>query len=295
MLDRWAFAHPAGAIGVFGAGTNEPGDSPVTDSANPAAGRLQDKVAVLTGAASGIGEAVASRYLGEGARCVLVDVKPAGAIAPQLAAAHPDRVLALSADVTRREDIERIVDAAVERFGRVDILFNNAALFDMRPLLDESWDVYDRLFAVNVKGMFFLMQAVARRMVEQGQGGKIINMSSQAGRRGEALVSHYCATKAAVLSYTQSAALALAPYRINVNGIAPGVVDTPMWDQVDALFAQYEHLPLGEKKRLVGAAVPLGRMGLPADLTGAALFLASADADYITAQTLNVDGGNWMS
>lgn len=267
----------------------------MTHSVTPAAGRLQDKVAVLTGAASGIGEAVAARYLDEGARCVLVDVKPPGDIAPRLVADYPDRVLALSADVTRRDDIDRIVSAAVERFGRIDILFNNAALFDMRPLLDESWDIYDRLFAVNVKGMFFLMQAVARRMVEQGHGGKIVNMSSQAGRRGEALVSHYCATKAAVLSYTQSAALALAPHRINVNGIAPGVVDTPMWDQVDALFARYEQLPLGEKKRRVGEAVPLGRMGLPADLTGAALFLASADADYITAQTLNVDGGNWMS
>ena len=155
--------------------------------------------------------------------------------------------------------------------------------------------MFDRLFAVNVKGLFFLMQAVAQRMVEQGRGGKIVNMSSQAGRRGEALVSHYCATKAAVISYTQSAALALAPHRINVNGIAPGVVDTPMWEQVDALFARYEHRPPGEKKRLVGEAVPLGRMGVPGDLTGAALFLASADADYITAQTLNVDGGNWMS
>ena len=266
----------------------------MTDSANRAVGRLQDKVAVLTGAASGIGEAVARRYLDEGASCVLVDVKPAGALAA-LATAWPGRVHALGADVTRREEIERIVLEAVERFGRIDILFNNAALFDMRPLLDESWDVYDRLFAVNVKGMFFLMQAVAQRMVEQGHGGKIINMSSQAGRRGEALVSHYCATKAAVISYTQSAALALAPHRINVNGIAPGVVDTPMWDQVDALFARYEHRQPGEKKRLVGAEVPLGRMGLPADLTGAALFLASADANYITAQTLNVDGGNWMS
>jgi D-sorbitol dehydrogenase (acceptor) len=132
-------------------------------------------------------------------------------------------------------------------------------------------------------------------MVKQGHGGKIVNMSSQAGRRGEALVAHYCASKAAVISYTQSAALALAPHRINVNGIAPGVVDTPMWAQVDGLFAKYENRPLGEKKRLVGEAVPLGRMGLPDDLTGAALFLASGDADYITAQTLNVDGGNWMS
>lgn len=276
-------------------GVKDIGDKPVAHPAYPAAGRLQDKVAVLTGAASGIGEAVARRYLDEGARCVIVDVKPADAIAPALSEAFPERVLALSADVTRREDIERIVSDAVGHFGRIDILFNNAALFDMRPLLDESWDIYDRLFSVNVKGMFFLMQAVARRMVEQGHGGKIINMSSQAGRRGEALVSHYCATKAAVLSYTQSAALALAPHRINVNGIAPGVVDTPMWEQVDALFARYENRPLGEKKRLVGEEVPLGRMGLPEDLTGAALFLASADADYITAQTLNVDGGNWMS
>jgi D-sorbitol dehydrogenase (acceptor) len=259
------------------------------------AARLQDKVAILTGAASGIGEAVARRYLDEGAQCVLVDVKPADSFGQALRASHGERVLTVTADVTRRDDIERIVSSTVERFGHIDILFNNAALFDMRPILDESWDVFDRLFAVNVKGMFFLMQAVARRMVEQGRGGKIINMSSQAGRRGEALVSHYCATKAAVLSYTQSAALALAPHKINVNGIAPGVVDTPMWNEVDALFARYENRPLGEKKRLVGEAVPLGRMGVPEDLTGAALFLASADADYITAQTLNVDGGNWMS
>jgi D-sorbitol dehydrogenase (acceptor) len=256
--------------------------------------KLQDKVAIITGAASGIGEAVARRYLDEGAKVVVVDVKDEGELARRFEHTA-DRVLALRADVTRREDIRRIVDAAVERFGSVDILFNNAALFDMRPILDESWDVYDRLYAVNVKGMFFLMQAVAKRMVEQGRGGKIINMSSQAGRRGEALVAHYCATKAAVISYTQSAALALAKERINVNGIAPGVVDTPMWEQVDALFAKYENRPLGEKKRLVGEEVPLGRMGLPADLTGAALFLASADSDYITAQTLNVDGGNWMS
>ncbi|SAL16738.1 sorbitol dehydrogenase [Caballeronia terrestris] len=256
--------------------------------------KLQDKVAIITGAASGIGEAVAKRYLDEGAKVVVVDVKDEGELA-QRYTATADRVLALRADVTKREDIQRIADSTVERFGGIDILLNNAALFDMRPILDESWDVYDRLYAVNVKGMFFLMQAVALRMVEQGRGGKIINMASQAGRRGESLVSHYCATKAAVISYTQSAALALAKERINVNGIAPGVVDTPMWEQVDALFAKYENRPLGEKKRLVGEEVPLGRMGLPADLTGAALFLASVDSDYITAQTLNVDGGNWMS
>jgi len=146
-----------------------------------------------------------------------------------------------------------------------------------------------------VKGLLFTLQAVARQMAAQGRGGKIINMASQAGRRGEALAAVYCASKAAVISLTQSAGLDLIAHKVNVNGIAPGVVDTAMWDEVDALFARYEHRPIGEKKRLVGEAVPYGRMGVPEDIVGAAVFLASSDADYIVAQTLNVDGGNWMS
>lgn len=257
--------------------------------------QLKDKIAIVTGAATGIGESVVHRYLNEGAKVVVVDVKPKWEMQATYAHAQKSHLLLLQADVTGRDGIEGIVRSTLDQFGRVDILFNNAAVFDMRPLLDESWEIFDRIFAVNVKGMFFLMQRVAQQMVDQGGGGKIINMASQAGRRGEALVSHYCASKAAVISYTQSAALALAPHRINVNGIAPGVIDTPMWKDVDALFARYENRPIGEKKRLVGESVPLGRMGRPDELTGAAVFLASADADYITAQTLNVDGGNWMS
>ena len=257
--------------------------------------QLKDKIAIVTGAAAGIGEAVVRRYLDEGAKVVVVDVKPQTELETTYGDVPAEQIVLMRADVTTREGIEEIVRTTLARFGRIDILFNNAAIFDMRPLLEESWEIYDRVFAVNVKGMFFLMQRVARQMVDQGGGGKIINMASQAGRRGEALVAHYCASKAAVISYTQSAALALAPHHINVNGIAPGVIDTPMWKDVDALFARYENRPVGEKKRLVGEAVPLGRMGRPSELTGAAVFLASADADYITAQTLNVDGGNWMS
>ena len=117
-------------------------------------------------------------------------------------------------------------------------------------------------------------------------------MASQAGHRGEALVAHYCATKAAVISYTQSAALALAPYHIRVNAISPGVIDTPMWETVDALFAKFENKPIGQKKREVGEAVPLGYMGVPDDVARVALFLASDMSDYMTAQTLNVDGGS---
>lgn len=257
--------------------------------------QMKDKIAIVTGGAAGIGEAVVRRYLKEGANVVVVDVKPASELEATYADAAKEQLLLLQADVTKRDGIEAIVRSTLERFGRIDILFNNAAVFDMRPILDESWDIFDRVFSVNVKGMFFLMQRVAQQLVDQGGGGKIINMASQAGRRGEALVAHYCASKAAVISYTQSAALALAAHRINVNGIAPGVIDTPMWKDVDALFARYENRPIGEKKRLVGEAVPLGRMGRPDELTGAAVFLASADADYVTAQTLNVDGGNWMS
>jgi D-sorbitol dehydrogenase (acceptor) len=180
-------------------------------------------------------------------------------------------------------------------FGVVRVLYNNAAVFDLAPLLESGEASFDRLFAVNVKGMFFVMQAALRQMVEAGVQGAVVNLASQAGRRGEALVSHYCATKAAVISYTQSAALAMAPYGIRVNAIAPGVIDTPMWTTVDALFARHEGLPLGEKKAAVGKAVPLGRMGVPSDVAGAAVFLASDEAAYITAQTLNVDGGNVMS
>jgi D-sorbitol dehydrogenase (acceptor) len=132
-------------------------------------------------------------------------------------------------------------------------------------------------------------------MIQRDQGGKIINMASQAGRRGEALVAVYCATKAAIISLTQSAGLDLIKYRINVNAISPGVVDGEHWDGVDAFFAKYEGLKPGEKKAQVGKDVPHGRMGIAQDLTGMAVFLASKDADYVVAQTYNVDGGQWMS
>ncbi len=253
--------------------------------------RLQGKTALITGAARGIGLAFAEAYLREGARVVLADVAGAEAAARGLG----DRALGITLDVTDQASIDAGVAAAADWGGGIDILLNNAAIFNMAPITEITRDDVRRQFDVNFGGTLFVLQAVAVRMIAQGRGGKIINMSSQAGRRGEALVAVYCATKAAVISLTQSAGLALIKHGINVNGIAPGVIDTPMWDHVDALFARYEGKPPGQKKREVGAAVPYGRMGLPQDLTGAAVFLASADADYIVAQTLNVDGGNWMS
>ncbi len=255
--------------------------------------RLKDKVAVVTGGARGIGRAIAERYADEGARVVVADMLEAEA---KSLAQHIGRgAIGLALDVTKQESIDAMVAATVQQAGRIDVLVNNAGVFDLAPLLDVTRDSYHKIFAVNVEGLLFTLQAAARQMVRQGQGGKIINFASQAGRRGEALVAVYCASKAAVISLTQSAGLALAKDRINVNAIAPGVIDTPMWDHVDGLFAKYENLPKGEKKRQVGLAVPYGRMGRPEDMTGMAVFLASADSDYIVAQTYNVDGGNWMS
>jgi D-sorbitol dehydrogenase (acceptor) len=261
-----------------------------------AQGRLAGRHALLTGAGGGIGLAVTSGFLAEGARCTAVDLaaEPGDGIAA-LIERHGDRLAYAAADVTRIAALDGLVGDAAQRFGTVDLLFNNAAVFDMAPLLESDGAMYDRLFDVNVKGMFFVMQAVLARLVAAGRRGSVINLASQAGRRGEALVAHYCASKAAVISYTQSAALAMAPHGIRVNAIAPGVIDTPMWQSVDALFARYEHLQPGEKKAAVGKAVPLGYMGAPGDVTGAAIFLASDESSYITAQTLNVDGGTVMS
>lgn len=253
--------------------------------------RLAGKTALVTGGARGIGLAFVEAYLREGARVVIADVGGSEAAAAKLG----ERTLGITMDVTDQASIDAGVKAAAEWGGGIDILLNNAAVFDLAPIVDITRESYDKIFAVNVAGTLFPLQAVAKVMIAQGRGGKIINMASQAGRRGEALVGVYCASKAAVISLTQSAGLDLIKYKINVNGIAPGVVDTPMWDAVDALFAKYENKPLGQKKKEVGLAVPYGRMGRPEDMTGAAVFLASSDADYIVAQTLNVDGGNWMS
>jgi D-sorbitol dehydrogenase (acceptor) len=259
-------------------------------------GRLAAHHALITGAGGGIGLAVTKAYLAEGARCTAVDLaaKPPADLQPLL-----ERLSAqlqyVSADVARADSIGTMMSSARAGFGTVSVLFNNAAVFDLAPLLEADETSYQRIFDVNVKGMFFTMQAVLKQMVADGVKGSVINLASQAGRRGEALVAHYCASKAAVISYTQSAALAMAPHGIRVNGISPGVVDTPMWAHVDSLFAKAEGLQPGEKKKAVGLAVPLGRMGVPDDIAGAAVFLASDAAAYITAQTLNVDGGNVMS
>ena len=253
--------------------------------------RLAGKTALITGAARGIGLAFAKAYVTEGARVAIadIDLPRARASAAEIGA------LGIEIDVTSQPSIDAAVAETVSEFGQIDILINNAAVFSAAPIADIERADYEQVFAVNVAGTLFTLQAVARHMIAQGIRGKIINMASQAGRRGESLVAAYCASKAAVISLTQSAGLNLIGHGINVNAISPGVVDGAHWDGVDAHFAKLEGKAPGQKKSEVGAAVPYGRMGTAEDLTGMAVFLASDDADYVVAQTYNVDGGQWMS
>ena len=255
--------------------------------------RLAGKSALVTGAARGIGKGFVQAYVNEGAKVAIGDINldAARAAAEEIG----EGAYAVHLDVSRQDSIDKAIGSVVDEAGKLDILVNNAALFDAAETVDITRDSYDRLFSVNVAGTLFTMQAAARQMIAQGHGGKIINMASQAGRRGEPLVLVYCATKAAVISMTQSAGLNLIKHGINVNAIAPGVVDGEHWVHVDAMFAKLEGKEPGQKKAEVEAGVPAGRFAVPGDLTGMAVFLASDEANYIVSQTYNVDGGQWMS
>jgi D-sorbitol dehydrogenase (acceptor) len=248
---------------------------------NAAPTDLTGKVCLVTGASGGIGASAVAHFAALGAVVYATD------IADEFAGPATYKRF----DLLDGVDLAACADWIAQI--KPDVLFNNAALFAMGSILDAGdLDQLDRVFGVNVRAFYAVMQASAKSMVANEQRGSIINLASQAGHRGEALVAHYCATKAAVISYTQSSALALAPYNIRVNAISPGVIDTPMWATVDALFARFENKELGQKKREVGDAVPLGHMGSPDDVARAAVFLASDQSSYMTAQTIGVDGGN---
>ena len=249
---------------------------------DPAPTSLAGKTCLVTGANGGIGSATAEHFAALGARVMTTDL--GDSFSGKCETTH--RALNLMDDDGLAESTDWIASEAP------DVIFNNAAIFDMGSVLQAGLDQFDRLFRLNVRAMYAVMQATAKTLVAAAKPGSIINLASQAGHRGEALVAHYCATKAAVISYTQSAALALAPHKIRVNAISPGVIDTSMWGGVDALFAKFEGKEIGQKKREVGEDVPLGYMGRPFEIARVAVFLASDQSQYMTAQTLSVDGGS---
>ncbi len=270
--------------------------------------KLTGRVAVVTGAGQGIGRAIASRLADEGAVVVAAEFNPETAAATARAIeAKGQRARAYPIDVSDVAAVGQMVADVLREFGRVDILINNAGVMQTKPMMELTAADWDRIITVNQRGLFFCLQVVAAQMIRQvpegvkaaGRAprsfGKIVNLSSISGRRGRPLATHYAASKAAVISVTQSAALALAPYNINVNAICPGVVATPMWEQIDLDRAKLFGLKPGEAMAAFVETIPLKRAATPEDIAGVVAFLCSSDADYMTGQTLNVDGGYEMN
>jgi NAD(P)-dependent dehydrogenase (short-subunit alcohol dehydrogenase family) len=261
--------------------------------------RLEGKVAIVTGAGSGIGRGIALAFAREGARVMVNDEhgEEAKAVAEEIKAQGKE-ALAVEADVSRNDQVEEIVSRTLEVFGRIDVLVNNAGVGGEHvgpPLSDLTEEDWDRTYEVNLKAHFLTCKAIIPHMIEQ-KSGKIINISSIAGKTGSPIIPHYSATKAGVVSFTQALARELAPNRINVNAICPGLIWTPLWEKLaESTGEKYELMKGMEPRAIFDAAVqqliPMQTEQTPEDIAMTAVFLASKDSDQITGQAINVDGG----
>ncbi len=264
--------------------TSKVASSDATDFTCKACMKLKGKVAVVTGSGRGIGRAIAIALAKEGAK-VAVDClhhENAEAVAKEIRK-HGGEALAISGDVSSAKDVKKIFDSVVKKFSRIDILVNNAGIVHMDPLLDLKEKQWDAILDTNLKGCFLCSQAAARIMTKQ-KNGKIINISSIAGKIGFPQLAHYCASKGGIIELTREMALELAP-NITVNAIGPGVIETDMTKDLLADKNARENFL---------QSIPLGRVGKPEDIAAVAVFLASSGADYITGQTIYVDGG-WIT
>jgi len=254
-------------------------------------GRLDGCAAMITGACGGLGRALARGFAREGASLFLTDVDASGLertldeLRSEGATAH-----ALAADLRSGASIAKLAETALKTLPSMNVLVNNAGISETKTIWDITEADWDRMLAVNVKGPFLLLQALGRHMVSNG-GGSIINIASVAGRGGRPMLLHYAASKAALISITRSAALALAAQRVRVNAIAPGMMDTEMLHQLQQQWKE----KAGNQSVPTASAIPIGRVAQPEDLVGTAIFLASDESAYVTGQTLNVCGGLVLS
>lgn len=254
---------------------------------------VSNKVIIITGAGRGIGAAIAQDLAAEGAKVVVADLNP-GAAAEVVAkiASEGGTAKGIAVDVANRESVKSLIANTVAAFGRLDVMFNNAGISQTCPFLDVTDEDFERIMKVNGLGVLIGTQEAARQMIAQGGGGKIINTASIAGKQGYPLFAHYCASKFAVVAITQAAARALAEHKITVNCFGPGVVATELWQQLDKEFMAHG---LTEKPQQAinefSQNILLGRVSVPKDITGVTTFLASNASDYITGQTVMVDGG----
>ncbi|OIO63392.1 hypothetical protein COY26_02770 [Candidatus Woesearchaeota archaeon CG_4_10_14_0_2_um_filter_33_10] len=246
---------------------------------------LKNKVAIVTGSRRGIGKAIALALAKAGANIVVSDINldDCNKLVEEIKAINGN-ALAVKTDVSNPEDVSQMINLTTEKFGKVDILVNNAGIYMQKSLTDVTEQDFDRTLDINLKGVFLCSKAVVPEMIKQGKG-KIINIASIAGQVGFANSSAYCASKGAIINITRELALELAQYKINVNAIGPGVIETDMTKDL---------LEDKATKETLLANIPLSRIGKPEDIANAALFLASDNSDYITGITLFVDGG-WLT
>ena len=257
--------------------------------------QLENKVAIITGAASGMGKAMAKGYAKEGASVVIADLDADAAteVAESINSDGGDAI-AIQYDVTDIQQSHDLVDSTVDKYGKLDVLVNNAGVVVVSPIEDATPEDWDLIFDVNAKGLFFLSQIACVPMRKQSSG-KIINMASGAGRTGGADAAAYSASKATVMSITRCFAMAMGAYNVNVNGIAPGLVRTPFWVKLDDEFVKIGDKSPGDTWKELSKLVVLGRPGVAEDVVPMAIFLAGSGSDYITGQTYNVEGGIVMS
>lgn len=250
--------------------------------------------AVVTGAARGIGRQIAAGLAADGYGVVIADLDEAvgGKTAEELAKAHGVTVVFQKVDVTDRASVKAAVDLCRKTFGSVDVMVNNAGFNKPEPFLEATEKTWKAILDVNALGVLIGIQEAAKAMIEDGTKGKIINTASIAGRTGFPDFAPYSASKAAVISLTQAGARALAGKGITVNGFAPGVVDTPLWEKLDAdLLAMGASKEPGEAMNSLASQILLGRVAKPADVVGTVRFLWSSQSDYMTGQILVIDGG----
>jgi len=252
---------------------------------------LPDKIAIVTGASKGIGRAIALRLAKEGANVVIADVdKDEGEKVAQMIREIGRDCLAVKCDVSNVQEVEDMVEKTMQKLGRIDILVNNAGVSSMAPMVELEEKDWDFNMDINAKGQFLCSRAVAKHMIKQ-RSGKIINNASLAAKRGARFLAHYSASKFAVLGLTYTMAIELAPYNITVNAVCPGIVETDMIRREWKWEGDIRGMTPDEVRNEVLGEILLGRLCQPEDVAGAVAFLASKDADYLTGQSINVNGG----
>jgi len=258
--------------------------------------KLKEKVALITGAARGIGKGIAEEYAKEGAYLILTDIMPIpNETISEIGSITLGNMISQKMDVRKPEDIEKVINLALEKYGKIDILVNNAGICRTNLVIDAPESELDLVIDTNLKGVVLCSKAIVKEMIKLNTKGKIITIASIMSRIGEASFSNYTASKHAVLGFMRCLAYEVAHYGINVNSICPGFVDTDMERSLELALAEAQNKTLEDVKNFYKSQVPLERFAQPRDIARTAVFLASSDSDYITGQAINVCGGVVMS